>query len=173
MSPFASVASRLPASVRKAIGIQVLSGSQPITHLADQHPVSRKFVYQQGDKAQRSLDETFEPMPTDDDVLFHLPVTKSWLYQLILGLVLICHSSYRGVVELFRDLFNMPISIGTVHNRLQSATATAAEINQQQDMSGIEVGLHDEIFQSNRPVLVGVDAASTYCYLLPRSRAPR
>ncbi|MEO1299430.1 MAG: hypothetical protein AAFW75_27380 [Cyanobacteria bacterium J06636_16] len=28
------------------------------------------------------------------------------------------------------------------------------------------MGLHDEIFQSNHPVLVGVDAASTYCYLL-------
>ncbi len=93
-------------------------------------------------------------------------MTKSWLYQLILGLVLICHSSYRGVVELFRDLFDTPISIGTIHNRLEAAATKAAEINQSQDLSRIEVGLHDEIFQSNRPVLVGVDAASTYCYLL-------
>ena len=166
MSPFASVASRLPASVRQDIGIQVLARSQPVTHLADQHQVSRKFVYQQGDKAQRSLDETFEPTPTDDDVLFHLPVTKNWLYQLILGLVLICHSSYRGVVELFRDLFDTPISIGTVHNRLEAAAARAAEVNQSQDLSGIKVGLLDEIFQADKPVLVGVDAASTYCYLL-------
>ena len=28
------------------------------------------------------------------------------------------------------------------------------------------MGLQDEIFQANKPVLVGVDAASTYCYLL-------
>jgi len=28
------------------------------------------------------------------------------------------------------------------------------------------VGLLDEIFQGNRPVLAGVDATSTYCYLL-------
>ena len=69
------------------------------------HQVSRKFVYQQGDKAQRSLDETFAPSQGDDDVLFHLPVTKNWLYQLILGLVLIGHSSHRGVVDLLRDLF--------------------------------------------------------------------
>ncbi|MEL7143758.1 MAG: hypothetical protein AAGL08_16245, partial [Cyanobacteria bacterium J06573_11] len=54
----------------------------------------------------------------------------------------------------------------TVHNRLEAAAATAAEINQSQDLSGIEVGLHDEIYQANRPVLVGIDAASTYCYLL-------
>ena len=151
MSPALSVAASLPSSVRQDIGIQVLARTEPISGLAAKHQVSRKFVYQQGDKAQRSLDETFEPTPTDDDVLFHLPVTKSWLYQLILGLVLICHSSYRGVVELFRDLFDLPISVGTVHNRLEAAATTAAETNQSQDLSGIEVGLHDEIFQANKP----------------------
>ena len=166
MSPALSIAASLSPDIRQDIGIQVLARSQPTSHLAATHQVSRKFVYQQGNKAQRSLDESFAPSQEDDDVLFHLPVTKSWLYQLVLGLVLICHSSYRGVVELFRDLFDTPISVGTVHNRLQSAAAKAAEINQAQDLSGIEVGLLDEIFQSNRPVLVGVDAASTYCYLL-------
>ena len=70
-----------------------------------------------------------------------------------------------GRVELFRDLFDLPISVGTVHNRLQAA-ATAADINQSQDLSGIKVGLHDEIYQGHQPVLAGVDAASTYCYLL-------
>ena len=166
MSPALSTAASLPSVVRKDIGIQVLARSQPISHLAATHQVSRKFIYRQGDKAQQALDESFAPTPADDEVLFHLPVSKNWLYQLILGLVLICHSSYRGVVELFRDLFDTPISIGTVHNRLEAAAATAAEINQSQDLSDIEVGLQDEIFQSNRPVLVGVDAASTYCYLL-------
>lgn len=166
MSPALSAAAGLLPSVRQDIGIQVLSRLQPISHLAATHQVSRKFVYQQGDKAQRSLDETFAPTQADDDVLFHLPVTKSWLYQLILGLVLICHSSYRGVVELFGDLFDTSISIGTVHNRLEAVATKADEINQSQDLSGIEVGLHDEIFQGKTPVLVGVDAASTYCYLL-------
>jgi hypothetical protein len=166
MSAILSVAASLLPNIRQDIGIQVLARSQPISHLAATHQVSRKFIYQQGDKAQQALDESFAPTQADDEILFHLPVTKSWLYQLILGLVLICHSSYRGVVELFRDLFDTPISIGTVHNRLESSAATAAEINQTQDLSGIEVGLHDEIYQSNRPVLVGVDAASTYCYLL-------
>ena len=70
------------------------------------------------------------------------------------------------MVELFRDLFDLPVSIGTVHNRLQATAEQATKINQQQDLSGIDVGLHDEIFQANKPVLVGVDAASTYCYLL-------
>lgn len=166
MIPNLSIAARLTPDTRQDIGIQVLSRSQPISHIAATHQVSRKFVYQQGDKAQQALNESFAPSQGDDDVLFHLPVTKNWLYQLILGLVLICHSSYRGVVELFRDLFDTPISIGSVHNRLQATAATATEINQGQDLSGIEVGLLDEIFQADKTVLVGVDAASTYCYLL-------
>ena len=166
MSPALSVAARLSPAIRQDIGIQVLARTEPISHLAATHQVSRKFIYQQGDKAQRSLDESFAPTPADDEVLFHLPVTKSWLYQLILGLVLICHSSYRGVVELFRDLFDTPISIGTIHNRLEAVAATAVEMNQNQDLSGIAVGLHDEIYQADKPVLVGVDAASSYCYLL-------
>lgn len=70
------------------------------------------------------------------------------------------------MVELFRDLLDLPISIGTIHNRLEAAAGSASEINQSQDLAGIEVGLHDEIFQGAQPVLVGVDAASTYCYLL-------
>ncbi|MEM9949810.1 MAG: hypothetical protein AAF810_27570 [Cyanobacteria bacterium P01_D01_bin.36] len=166
MSPALSVAARLSSDVRKAIGIKAIAHTVPISHLADQYQVSRKFVYQQGDKAQQALDESFAPSQGDDDVLFHLPVTKNWLYQLILGLVLICHSSYRGIVELFRDLFDTSISVGTVHNRLQETAEQAAEINQSQDLAGIKVGLQDEIYQATKPVLVGVDAASTYCYLL-------
>ncbi|NJM99654.1 MAG: hypothetical protein HC800_23160 [Phormidesmis sp. RL_2_1] len=166
MSSALSIAASLSPDVRQDIGIQVLSRSQPISHIAVTHQVSRKFVYQQGDKARQALDESFAPSQGDDDVLFHLPVTKNWLFQLILGLVLICHSSYRGVVELFRDLFDVSISIGTVHNRLQATAEKAAEINQSQNLAGITVGLQDEIFQSDKPVLVGVDAASTYCYLL-------
>ncbi len=56
--------------------------------------------------------------------------------------------------------------MGTIHNRLNSAAEKASAINLTQDLSAIKVGLHDEIFQGNQPVLVGVDARSTYCYLL-------
>ena len=102
----------------------------------------------------------------DERVLFYLPVTKAWLRQLILALTLICHSSLRGVVELLRDLFDYPLSVGTVHNVLQSAVGQARLCNEQQDLSGIRIGAHDEIFQGGRPVLAGVDTDSTYCYLL-------
>jgi hypothetical protein len=64
------------------------------------------------------------------------------------------------------------ISVGSVHNLYQLAAQRAGAIHTTQDLSQIRVGLHDEIFHTNEPVLVGVDAHSTYCYLL-RSAAHR
>ena len=78
----------------------------------------------------------------------------------------------RGVVELLRDVFDVAISASTVRNRLNTAAAQATAINVAQDLSLIEVDLRDEIFQVRRPVLVGVDAASTYCYLLELVEPP-
>ena len=56
--------------------------------------------------------------------------------------------------------------MGTVHNRVQEAVQKARKMNQSQDLSSIEVALLDELFQGNRPVLTGIDAQSTYCFLL-------
>ena len=93
-------------------GLQALAGTQTITALADDFAVSRKFVYQQADTAQAALDDAFTPSATaDDQVLFSLPVTKAWLRQATLGLTLICHSSYRGVVEFCRDLLDVDLSV--------------------------------------------------------------
>ena len=98
MNSTASVAATLPPETRQKIAIEALAKAKPISHLATEHQVSRKFVYQQGHKAKISLSEAFEPKQTDHQVLFYLPTTKTWLFQLILALVLICHSSLRGVV---------------------------------------------------------------------------
>ncbi len=74
-----------------------------------------------------------------------MTVTKTWLRQLTLSLTLICHSSYRGVVELMHDLLGVPISEGTVHNVHPRAAQQAGAINRGQDLPGIRVGLPDEI----------------------------
>jgi hypothetical protein len=56
--------------------------------------------------------------------------------------------------------------VGTVHNIVEQAVAVARPINERQDLSRVRIGADDEIFQASRPVLVGVDTESTYCYLL-------
>lgn len=159
-------AKTLQPSQRQELAIQVLAGSQPVAALARENQVSRKFLYAQAEKAQQGLAEVFAAEDNESHVLYHLPVTKEWIRQLVLGLVLIGHSSMRGVVEILRDVFDLPLSVGTVHNILCQAVANAREVHKGEELSGIEVGAHDEIFQLGQPVLVGVDTHSTYCYLL-------
>src|ERR1700712_796424 len=159
-------AATLSETDRQVLAIQALARSATISDLAVQHGTSRKFVYQQMHKAGAALDDVFVSAAPDEKTLFTLMVTKTWLRQVIVGLALICHSSYRGVVEFLRDLLGGSISVGPVHQVLQFVTQQAGVINREQDLSGIRVGLHDEIFHDGKPVLIGVDSASTYCYLL-------
>ena len=166
MNPSAYPAAKLPEVDRINLAVLALAGTATITDLAARHDVSRKFVYQQANKAKAGLAKVFSTDESDDEVLFELPVAKTWLRQLTLGFTLIGHGSYRGVVELMRDLLGVRISEGTVHNVRQAAARQAGAINRSVDLSPIRVGLHDEIFQGSQPVLAGVDAKSTYCYLL-------
>jgi hypothetical protein len=126
-------AQRLLPTERQDLAVQVLAGAQPVAELAQQHEVSRKFLYQQADTARDALTHAFNPEPKDEDVLFRLPVTKAWLRQLVLALVLIGHAPYRAVVELFRDLFDWRISLGTVHNIVRSAVEPARAISRSVD----------------------------------------
>jgi hypothetical protein len=161
-----TAAARLAETERKDLAILALAGSETVSDLAARHGVSRKFVYQQTHKASVALDDAFLPAAPENDVLFELAVSQTWLRQVIVALALICRSSYRGVIEFMRDLLGISISLGTVHQVLQSAAEQACIVNHEQDLSAIRVGLHDEIFQGTTPILAGVCAASTYCYLL-------
>src|ERR1700737_3381310 len=160
-------AQRLDPPQRQALAVAALTRTQTITQLATDYHVSRKFVYQQADQAEQALTEAFDPdPPADGTVLFYLPVTERWLRRLIIALLLICHSSYRGVFELLRDLFHCTRSLGSIHNVAHAAMARARAHNDRQELSGGGFGAHDELFQATAPVLVGVDVASTYGYLL-------
>ena len=164
--PTLCAAKAMPAPQRQGLAVQALAGSQPITALASQHHVSRKFVHQQVRKAQDALEDAFATTASDEQVLFTLPVTKAWLRQLILALALLCHASFRGILELLRDLFDLRVSLGTIHNILDEAVAKARGHNDQQKLTQVRIAAHDEIFQNRQPVLVGIEVDSTYCYLL-------
>jgi hypothetical protein len=161
-------ASRLGPWQRKNLSIQALRRIEPVTRLAAQHEVSRKFVYQQMEKATAAIDQAFQaPASQEGKVLFQLPVTQDWLEPLVLSLTLICHSSLRGAMELLDTMFDYrDTSLGSIHNLLQQAVDMAQALNATEDLSAIRVGAHDEIYQAGEPVLVGMDVASTYCYLL-------
>src|SRR5450631_866709 len=179
-----SVAANLPHNCRKLLAIEALAGNDPISRIAVREDVSRKFLYQQKQKAEAALDQAFSPDNKVSDVLFYLPVTKAWLIQLVISLALICHSSYRGIIQLLADLFDTAISLGTVHSLLVSAASQATRINGSQDLSGIRVGLQDEIFQGDQSALmhrqsiaiswlkrnIATKTPGAYIYWMPRRR---
>jgi hypothetical protein len=159
-------AQELNAEQRQRLALQVLAGREPVMELAQRHGVSRKFAYQQATKGAQALAQAFAPSAQDAEVLFYLPVTKAWLRQVVLGLVLLCHSSFRGVIAFFRDLLDCPLSLGSVHHIVHQAVSIARQINADQDLSRVRASSHDELFQAGQPVLAGIDLDSTYCYLL-------
>jgi hypothetical protein len=115
-----SAARWLPPQARQQLAFDALA-RLPISELAAQHHVSRKFVHQQFHHAHDALAQSFAPPADSPNVLFWLPVTKAWIQQLVLGLTLICPSSLRGVTELLADLFDDPLSLGSVYNILHQA----------------------------------------------------
>jgi hypothetical protein len=161
-----AAAKKIDPATRQEIAVSALAKKETVTDLSRQHSTSRKFIYKQKETASTALDDAFSEYEKDSEVLFYIPVTKAWLEQVVLALILICHSSYGGVVEFFRDILGRNICKGTVFNIVRKALLGATEINKAQDLSGIEVGAHDEIFQRDKPVLVGCDVKSTYTYLL-------
>lgn len=167
-APAVCPALQLSPAERQQIALDVLSGAYSVSFAAQEHDVSRKFVYHQVNTARDALQDAFDPEPSarDDEVLFSLPVSKPWIRQFVLALVLIGHCSYRGVTEILRDLFDYSICVGTVHNIVCQAVSSAETINSRQELSTVFVGAHDEIFHCGDPILVGVDVHSTYCYLL-------
>lgn len=165
-----SLASQMDGTQRKEIALDAISKQRPISHIAAKQKVSRKFVYSQQGKALAAINDVFINEGQDDKVLFYLPVTKYWLCQLILMLVLYCRGSFRGVSKVVADAFDYQVSVGTIANIVQEAKNKALEINSKQDLSNVELGAQDEIFHHNKPVLTGVDIRSLYCYLLAQEQ---
>jgi len=156
---------------RQKLAVKVLAKTQSVSKIAENNGVSRKFLYRQANKASQALDDAFNPKPDDSEVLFYLPVTKEWLRQFVVVLALVCHSSLRGIIQAASVLLDTVLSLGTVHNYLHSVVKSARRINADEDLSAIKVGAHDEIFQSRKPILVGADVRSTYCYLLAQEQS--
>ncbi len=105
---------------RKEIGKVAFTKSFPITILAQNYDTSRKFIYEQKARVETAVNSEFSESHDDSDVLFTISVTRRWLMQVVLFLVLTCHSSYEGVIEFFRDILDTKISKGTVFNIMRS-----------------------------------------------------
>lgn len=165
-------ARQLDSRQRQTLAVDVLSRQRSAAQVARDEGVSRKFVAAQVDRARDAIDREFDetvgssPSAGDDRVLFQIDVTPRFIRRCILALLLYCHSCYRGLQEFLFDVLGVKVSIGTIHNVARQAAQQARQINASEDLSQVRIGAHDEIFQKSRPVLVGCDVRTTYCYLL-------
>jgi hypothetical protein len=86
----------------------------------------------------------------------------------VLCLILICKASYRDVIQFFYDIFDYPISIGTVAIIVESAGDCAVSINSSYDLSSIRESAADEVFHRNQPILATMDINSRFCAMLEK-----
>jgi hypothetical protein len=156
-APGRCAAQELNAEQRPPRAGQVLARTESVTERAGRHPVSRRFVSQQAAQGAQAL----APQAKDEEGWFDLPVPKAWLPQGVLGLVVLCHRSWRGVIACFRDLLEGPVSLGSVHALGRPAVSLAQHINPAQALGRGRAGSHDEL---GRPAGgAGLALESTSC----------
>ena len=162
--PF-SAARRLPLPARQQLALGALAG-QSVTALADQHQVSRKFVYRQlGHEPRRprpSLCSTSGPTAASP-----LPAARDQTLAAATGPR--PHADLPQLPPRRPGTARRPLRLSRWGRSTTSSTRpspTQRPHNAQQDLAAVRIGAHDEIFQGGRPVLVGADVVSTYCYLL-------
>ena len=90
MSQHSSVAASLKPEQRKQLFIEMQSSPQTVTAISKREGVSRKFLYQQQQKGNQALEKEFNPPQEESDILYWIPVTKKWIFQVILALIFIC-----------------------------------------------------------------------------------
>ena len=72
-------AKALDSGQRQELAVSALSGQQSVSKLAEQHQVSRKFVYTQSAKANQTLDEAFCHTATDNELRYNRRAASSSL----------------------------------------------------------------------------------------------
>ena len=115
------IAKSLSNEKRKELALKSLSSKEKITEIAKEEQVSRKFIYQQKEKAISAIEEIFSDKRDVEEVLFTIEVTKTWIKRMVIALILLCRGSYRGVMEFCLDILGYKISLGSIHNIVNEA----------------------------------------------------
>ena len=149
------------------IALQAIRRQDTVTEISRQFDCSRTTVYKQQDKALDAANKAFDK--NDEEVLFYIPVTKSFIEQSIVSLRLICESSYRNIQFYIQAMYNYSVSLGTVFNVLDDASGKVEPINQSYDLSLIKDSAADELFHWGSPILATVDIPSRFCALLTKA----
>lgn len=150
------------------MALQAISRQQRGTEIARNFHCSRTTVHAQKNRALEAAANEFRDA-ADDGTLFIIPVTRSFIQQMVVGLFCICNSSYRGIMSFPRSIFDYPVALGSVFNILDAAASKAAVLNEAYELRPIRSSAADEVFHRNQPILSIVDIESRFCALLARA----
>jgi len=167
IAPQKSSTNRIPSAKKCAMALEAIGRRQTITEISKNFECSRTTVHEQKNRALQAAANAFED--ADDETLFTIRVTKSFINQMVVGLFCISGSSYRGVMFFLESIFDYPISLGSVFNILDAAADKAASVNGAYELSSIKSSAADEVFHRNQPILSIVDIESRYCALLAKA----
>jgi len=155
---------RISGPTKLDIALLAIRRQQTVSAISKKFNCSRTTVYTQQEKALDAANKAFEK--NDEEVLFYIPVTKSFIEQSVVSLRLICESSYRNIQFYLQAMYNYHVSLGSVFNMLDNAADNAQPINQSYDLSLIKDSASDELFHWGSPILATVDIPSRFCALL-------
>ena len=158
----------IPSTTKRDMGLQAIRGQQTITDLSRNFRCSRTTVHAQKNRALEAVANAFDE--TNDEVLFTIEVTKSFIHKTVVALFLACESSYRGIMIFLESVLGHPISLGSVFNILDDAADKAKPINGSYELNTIRSSAADELFHRNKPILGVVDIDSRYCPLLVKAQ---
>lgn len=145
--------------INDIIGCKAVAG-ESITDIAKEYKVDRNFVYRQKSRVQNALIE-HKNTPKEQTII----ITKELVKRIIIGCMLLCKGSTEDCRRFLALVFSINISIGKISGIINKAAENARVWNESILLDKIYIGANDEIFQGNRPILVGVDPKTTYIYL--------
>lgn len=160
-------AKRISGPTKLNIALQAIRRQESVTEISRRFYCSRTTVYKQQDKVLDAANKAFDK--DAEDVLYYIPVTKSFIQQAVISLRLICESSDRNIMFYLKTMYNYHVSLGTVFNILDNMADKALSINQSYDLSQIKDSAADELFHWGSPILATVDIPSRFCGLLAKA----
>ena len=169
---------RLPSldlSTRFDLALQMLDPSRPwglVTELSREYKVSRKFLYQQRDKAEAGVLKALAaqpPGPKPESAM--LTVNKERLRRSIVTLATAVPASLWGIQVCLEEVLDTHRSTGFISQTLKQAGEAASGQNRLLAFPQPVLGEADEIFQGSHPCLTVVDGHSfAVIYLSPQEK---
>ena len=105
-------AKSMSSGQKKRVALEAVCGVKTVTRIAQENSTSRQFIRRQAQTLQTVIDKEFTTAnERHDDVIFYLPVTKKWIEQLVLALMLVAHASYRNIITILQDVLDYDLSL--------------------------------------------------------------